>query len=856
MAAIKKVTTSILSWGTLLALILSSPGANASDLESTTFRLTQSTATHVLWTTPATERVFKDGAAPTETGSEIKAYAARNEFEPFVVAIRPTVSGNVTITLDNFGDGITAECHLVDYVNIATTTDVLGRTGDYPDPLWPIANGASVALTAGQTSAFWCTLYVPSGAAAGDHVTNLHIGSITVPVRLHVFAFQIPETPGVFSQMNLNQNLILQRYGVSGTGANYWSYVDAIKRFMIDHRLTPSGPLWPGGVTSGGEPFIDYDCATAQITDTDGIWGFEKPAERWLGGGGLMNGTFSQPFNNGGGFPPFMAATFKTNDPSTDQRPDTFCGVSRGGVWSASSSAYNAKWFAYMTALQDYLDGLGYLDDAYYYMANEPQDQADYDAIAWYAQRLKQAAPGLKLMVSEQPRPEIYAHPSYPDAKIDIWLPVLQALEPAVSSARETGYQEATWIYFLHSTRPPLLNPITLDHPGVESRLTAWLLWKYRLRGLAYYSINGWSANPWTSPMNLGQNGNLFLFYPPSKTNANIAYGANGHRFVPSIRLELLREGLEDWEYLKLLAGGRPEWGVSTGADTQVDKIVTGLTSYTRDGGFIANLRRLIGLKLSGEAATIPDIQPPARHPRATGLPGKYYLNFQNPTGSPTTTRIDGAYRYVTVNGREYFQIGTDAYNDAKGYGWYAPPDIHWQTAYATNCATSSEIQKSRVYSDYGRRATFEFALPNGTYNVALSVGWCCRSYSDKQEVRVEGVTLFENAVLSDCVTRTAQITVSDSSLSLEMGDESNDQYTFLNYLEIEAATVADPEPGDLDCNGGIDLRDAVGVLRILAGHTGVAPAACPPLTGDLDEDGLTTLADAIGLLRRVAELP
>ena len=66
-----------------------------------------------------------------------------------------------------------------------------------------------------------------------------------------------------------------------------------------------------------------------------------------------------------------------------------------------------------MAALQDYLKGLGYLDRSYYYMANEPQDQADYDAVAWYSQELKKVAPNFKLMVSEEPKPEIYNHPTY-----------------------------------------------------------------------------------------------------------------------------------------------------------------------------------------------------------------------------------------------------------------------------------------------------------------------------------------------------------------------------------------------------------------------------------------------------------
>ncbi|MEZ4674020.1 MAG: hypothetical protein R2932_07215 [Caldilineaceae bacterium] len=105
-------------------------------------------------------------------------------------------------------------------------------------------------------------------------------------------------------------------------------------------------------------------------------------------------------------------------------------------------------------------------------------------------------APNFKLMVSEEPKPAIYDHPRYPGAKIDIWLPVFNQYDPEISHARARDHGEESWIYWLHGTRPPFFNPITLDHPGIESKLTGWLLWKYRIRGIAYYSLNDWGKIP------------------------------------------------------------------------------------------------------------------------------------------------------------------------------------------------------------------------------------------------------------------------------------------------------------------------------------------------------------------------
>ncbi len=764
----------------MLVFIFLPLSSAAQEQEIYTHQLTQSTSGYQFWTTPPSERVFRDDGVPAETGSEVKVYAAQNEFEPFQVIVRPASSGNVTVNMDDFGAGITTEIYQVKYVSISQATDSLGKTGPYPDPLWPLEKGASVNVTASQNTSFWFSVSVPKTAASGDYTANARIGGVSIPVRLHVFNFAVPDGLHVKSQMNYSHETILGKYGVSGTGDDYWMYVDKMKQYFIDHRLTPKSPLWSGGLTAGGgAPYIGYDCDTKTLTDSDGIWGFEAPAERYLDGDGLMDGQFAEPFNGGTGYPSFMAATFQNNDSSADQRPSSFCGTARGtGDWytaDSPGSAYNQKWFAYIAVLQDYLNSRGCLDKSYYYFANEPQDQADYDAVAWYSNELKKAAPNLTLMVSEEPKPEIYN-----TGKIDIWLPVLNNYEPDVSHDREKNYNEETWVYFLHGTRPPYFNPITLDHPGIESKFTGWFLWKYRVRGIAYYSMNNWSKNPWTSPMNDNHNGDLFMLYPPSESNSSIDYGSNSHRFVPSVRFELMRDSLEDYEYLYVLNNGnQPEVDQANAADTHADKIISGLTSYTRDSNFMYNLRRFIGLKNGDEISAIPDIQPAVTHPRAEGLPGNYHINFQDPGGSPVADPL-------IVDEKEYMKIGWNEYetDTSLGYGWYGNM-AHVKYQYLSQ--GPNELQKSILYDDWGREKTFEFDLPRGTYNVTVSVGWQGKTYF-RNKIDIEGVSFVndEETTPSDpYIVRTKEVTISDNRLTMEMGIFN--EYTMLNYLDIEA---------------------------------------------------------------------
>ncbi|WP_321417019.1 glycoside hydrolase domain-containing protein [uncultured Desulfobacter sp.] len=806
--------------------------------ENYIYQLSQSTGRYTFWTTLPSERVFKDDVVPSDTGSGILVYAARNEFEPFQLVVNPSVSGNITVNIGEFGSGIEVQLYQVKYVTIAQSTDNLGRTGDYPDPLWPLETSASVSVTAGENTAFWFDVHVPDTTPAGDYTTHVAIGGIDIPVTLHIFNFSIPERLHPKSQMNFSHQAFLTQYGVSCCGTEYWLYVDKIKQYFIDHRLTPKSVLWSGGLTSSGAgPYIDYDCA-GTLTDTDGIWGFEAPAERYIDADGLMQGKFPQSFNNGTGFPSFMAATFRNNDASADQRPATFCGQTRSAAdWYTAdnpNTPYNENWFQYITAIQNYLASTGYLDKAYYYFANEPQDQADYAAVAWYSRYLKAAAPDFKLMVSEEPKPEIYEHSDYvQDGQVDIWLPVLNNYDPTISHDRKKNHGEETWIYFLYGTRPPFFNPVTLDHPGIESKLTGWFLWKYRIGGIAYYSLNNWSRNPWTDPMNSNHNGDLFMLYPPSPEGTPIAYGSNNHRFVPSIRFELMRDSLEDYEYFHVMNGNSaPQVYEVNAPDAQVEKIIKGVASYTRDSGFMYNLRRWIGLYNGGEIAEIPDITPPMEHPRAVGGRANYYINFQDPNGLPATTYTEDTYdngytyRYLTYANHGYLQVGTQEYDQIAGFGWLDDTE-HFLTGRDPWGTEQDERKITCVYDDYAHHpSVFEFDLPNGTYSVEASVG-TPRKVRPHNRLVIEGVTFIDDEASEYYIVRTRDVTVSDGKLTLDIGIW--DYYTMINYLDIEPVYSL----SDLDRSGQVDQAD----LELFAGVFGSACESGAYCMGDFDGD-------------------
>ncbi|KAL9656554.1 hypothetical protein ABK040_005316 [Willaertia magna] len=746
---------------------------NAFQLETYTYKVTTqpSTSLFTVWTAPPSQKILQSKNPPTTpVNSNIKVYMARNEYEPAQIIIRPNSAiSSLQVSKPVFGNNIQSELYQVTYINLAAASDSLGTSGMFPDPLTPISDTHTLSnLNANQNYIIWLNLRTLNASSAGDFTASFTITvngqNYILPIQVHVFNFAIPMKHHIDSQMNLDHQSILSSYGVSGTGTDYWKYVNMIKQWMYDHRLTPNSPLWSGGLTGkGASPYIDYDCNTGKFSDPYGAWGFVDNVNKYLKGNSI-------DFNNasGIGFSSFMFAGLIDNSCSVDQRTSTFCSISRSatGDWvqgNNPTSAFNTKWWKYMKDTQDYLQSLGLLEISYYYPFNEPQNTNDYDAVAWYSQYIKA---------------KIYANTKYPNAKIDIWVPVLPNFNPSVSWERESKYGEQTWIYFLDSTKPPYFNPITIDHQGVESLVLGWYLWKYRIRGIAYYAFNSWSQNPYTSPALYGQNGNLFMQYPPSTNNQPIAYGSNNHRFVPSIRLELMRDSLETYEYLYLLNGGKAQASsYYPDVDSLVDMVVQSTTGFSRSDDFYYNMRRVIGMKLGGEISSIPldQLTPPIPHTRALLTGSNFYINFQQVDGSPTASPL-------IVNGKEYMKIGWSAYSDSNGYGWYGLLD---QTKYQYLADTSvNDLQRSIIYDDYGRVQYFEFVVPNAVYNVTVSCGWKGKSYSNNY-IAISGHPLINNLNNNGgyIVGTISNLEVRDYKISLNMGIAG--QYTMLNYMEI-----------------------------------------------------------------------
>jgi hypothetical protein len=131
--------------------------------------------------------------------------------------------------------------------------------------------------------------------------------------------------------------------------------------------------------------------------------------------------------------------------------------------------------------------------------------------------------------------------------------------------AKRVAAGDRLWIYLSASVRRPYAVQLYLDYTALEHRLIGWYCWKYGATGFLYWGINEWESNnkpwsgrpeiddaiqagkrwpevPWNTWTYLNCNGDAQYIYP----------GPNGE-FWSSVRLEVIRDSFEDYDYLALL---------------------------------------------------------------------------------------------------------------------------------------------------------------------------------------------------------------------------------------------------------------------------------------------------------------
>ncbi len=241
----------------------------------------------------------------------------------------------------------------------------------------------------------------------------------------------------------------------------------------------------------------------------------------------------------------------------------TFEGISEPDLlgFRERDPEYEPLFASYAGAMTAHLRDRGWLDRAYVYWFDEPDDH-QYDFVRRGFEKIRRHAPGLRGMLTEQVEPGLVGGPH-------IWCPLTPSFDPVLAAERRR-HGEQFWWYVCCGPKAPYAT-LFIDHPGTELRVWLWQTWQRGIDGILVWQATYWTSptaypdrahpqNPYEDPMGWvsgGEpgarrpwgNGDGRFLYPPEaaadgRPAASVLDGP-----VDSIRWEMLRDGIEDYEY-------------------------------------------------------------------------------------------------------------------------------------------------------------------------------------------------------------------------------------------------------------------------------------------------------------------
>ena len=252
----------------------------------------------------------------------------------------------------------------------------------------------------------------------------------------------------------------------------------------------------------------------------------------------------------------------------SELRPGPFVGRKTG--WFSGflngTEEYKRLITLYLKQFQDHLESNGWLGKEYMYWVDEPKHE-DYDFVREGMNTIHQVAPRLTRFITENnPGPAIMD-------VTEIGCPVLAKFDP-VKSKEWIAKGRHMWSYLMTWPKEPHVN-LFIDSDAINLRMWSWISYRYHLTGILVWNSNAWNAegcspqgvlqNIWEDPMTYMDghgtpagaaaeygNGDGMFFYPPNRdpNNDKTKYLTGP---VPSLRLEIMRDGIDDYDYMMLL---------------------------------------------------------------------------------------------------------------------------------------------------------------------------------------------------------------------------------------------------------------------------------------------------------------
>jgi hypothetical protein len=565
-----------------------------------------------MWTTHSLDKLFPESERPPGAGQTISLKAARNETEDAQVVVRIPKGTEIASASFSLPELVRAEGGVIPKEHLSASwiwyTYVLSNPPQNRDPssylrkapaFFPDAflEDREIRIRDEWTQPLWVSVRVPEGTPAGEYRGDVEVHlvekeggehTLRVPITLMVWPFTLPAKGHLHHTEWYEAESLAQYYRLEPWSEAHWQWIERMAADMAAHRqdmfLTHLTELVRVKRTKTGDLSFDFSRFDRWVRT------FREAGLDWIEGSWAATrvaGFRSQ----------IVWQRFPVYGPDGETRDESIEKLSHGEFETYAEQ--------FLKAVYTHLRRQGWDKQYVQHISDEPvpENKDDWCRCAGKVREWLPGVPIIDAVMSEGL-----------EGYIDWRVPQIQHTGPEVPRHES----EELWSYVCLEPQGQYPNRF-LDYPSIRNRIIFWLSWSLGLKGFLHWGYNYWV--PWegvparipVSPWLDATGASIYCAdrEPLPAGDPHIVYPGE-KQICSSIRWEVVRKGLEDFEYLYLLEHAVES--APSGRDQEVaaarellervrGEIARDPLNHTRDDAALLSVREEAGELLSLLAA-------------------------------------------------------------------------------------------------------------------------------------------------------------------------------------------------------------------------------------------------------------
>jgi len=558
------------------------------------------------------EKIYRDTLHKGDLDAPARVALAGEERESFQLVLVPfwTKLDSVRVTFSDLKGEAGAipsdhiRHHIVDYVRLSgVEPDHPTLNVHEPDILWP---GKPFNVARGQVQSVYVDVHCPAGTPAGEYVGKavVEANGQRVEKRLvvRVYGFDLPKVASLennfwFCPADYNWGRF---YGLGVYGKTPYSLEIYKKQAAVLSRYRVT-PFCDAVYTM--LPFLTaYREPDGRFTFDFSKWaefirvGLEHDGNSWRASLSCNLGAMG------------LFKNVKVIDRVTGEEK---YGRDYAKEWTEAYRAGEAHWDThpiypqYLKAYIAFLKEMGLFDMAHFEIYDEPNSNPRWLDMIRHHKWLRRHVPELKLTAYGMEPLRRQAGKGCAGL-CDVWAPNLRGITPDVLRAmkeRRAKYGEKYWFYTCGEAQDKDGNPtpyLRYERSYLAPRIHAWYAWQLEADGMLIFAMNSVPKENVKTKARDQQWPNAEWLDGRGRGCGVLIYPGPNYEVIPSMRLASVRDGLEDYEYLKILHGlsayvdpvEQQDLLQRIERELQISKdIIDGYYSWTRDVGRLEQKR-------------------------------------------------------------------------------------------------------------------------------------------------------------------------------------------------------------------------------------------------------------------------